>query len=108
MKDQIPFEPLFNRTPDISQLKIFGCVSYVPVTDNQRRKLDAKAHKAIFVGYPPGVKGYKLYDLEKKKFVVCQDVQFFEDNFDILKERLSQSRNPRRYEAHISRYEHTQ
>ena len=83
-------------------------MSYVPVTDNQRRKLDAKAHKAIFVGYPPGVKGYKLYDLEKKKFVVWQDVQFFEDNFDILKERLSQSRNPRRYEAHISRYEHTQ
>ena len=83
-------------------------MSYVhTVTDNQRRKQDAKAHKAIFVGYPPDVKGYKLYDLEKK-FVVCRDVQFFEDNFDILKGRLSQSRDPMRYEAHISRYEHTQ
>ena len=27
-------------------------------------------------------KGYKLYDLEKKKFVVSRDVQFFEQNFD--------------------------
>ena len=58
LKDETPFERLFGRRPDISQLKVFGCVSYVNVPDNQRRKLDAKAHKAIFVGYPPGVKGY--------------------------------------------------
>ena len=61
-------------------------MSYVHVPDNQRRKLDAKAHKAIFVGYPSGVKGYKLYDLEKKKFVVSRDVQFFENNFDHFKD----------------------
>ena len=86
LKDETPFERLFGRRPDISQLKVFGCVSYVHVPDNQRRKLDAKAHKAIFVGYPPGVKGYKLYDLEKNQFVVSRDVQFFEDNFDHVKE----------------------
>ena len=86
VKDETPFERLFGRRPDISQLKVFGCVSYMHVPDNQRRKLDAKAHKAIFVGYPPGVKGYKLYDLEKNQFVVSRDVQFFEDNFDHVKE----------------------
>ena len=86
LKDQTPFERLFGRRPDISQLKVFGCVSYLHVPGNQRRKLDPKAHKAIFVGYPPGVNGYKLYDLEKKKFVVSRDVQFFEDNFDHFKE----------------------
>ena len=55
---------------------------------NQRRKLDAKAHRAIFVGYPPGVKGYKLYDLEKKKFIVSRNVQFFEENFDHSDEKV--------------------
>lgn len=44
------------------------CINYV--LDSQCRKLDAKTHKAIFVVYSPGVKGYKVYDLEKKKFVV--------------------------------------
>ena len=82
LKDETPFERLFGRRPDISHLRTFGCVSYVHIPDGQRRKLDAKARKSVFVGYPPGVKGYKLYDLEKKKFVVSRDVQFFEQNFD--------------------------
>ena len=86
LKDKTPFESLSGRRPDISQLKVFGCVRYVHVPNNQRRKLDAKSHKAIFIGYPPGVQGYKLYDLEKKKFVVSRDVQFFEDNFDHFRE----------------------
>ena len=82
LKDETPFECLFGRKPDISNLRVIGCVSYVHIPDKQRRKLDAKAHQAIFAGYPPGVKGYKLYDLEKKNFVLSRDVQFDEENFD--------------------------
>ena len=87
LKDETPFQRLFGRRPDISNLRVFGCVCYVHVPDSQRRKLDAKAHKAIFIGYPPCVKGYKLYDLEKRKFVVSRDVQFFEENFDHFDEK---------------------
>ena len=88
LKDETPFQRLFGRRPNISNLRVFGCVSYVHVPDSQRRKLDAKAHRAIFVGYPPGVKGYKLYDLEKKKFIVSRNVQFFEGNFDHSDEKV--------------------
>ena len=88
LKDETPFQRLFGRRPDISNLRVFGCVSYIHVPDSQRRKLDAKAHRAIFVGYPPGVKGYKLYDLEKKKFIVSRNVQFFEENFDHSDEKV--------------------
>ena len=62
-------------------------MSYVHVPESQRRELDAKAHRAIFVGNPHGVKGYKLYDLEKKKFIVSRDVPFFEENFDRFHEK---------------------
>ena len=61
-------------------------MSCVHVPESQRRELDAKAHRAIFVGNPHGVKGYKLYDLEKK-FIVSRDVQFFEENFDHFHEK---------------------
>ena len=56
-KDETPFESFFGRQPDISNLRAFGCVSYLHIPDSQCRKLDVKAHKAIFVGYPPGDKG---------------------------------------------------
>ena len=88
LKNETPFERLVGTKPDITHLKVFGCVSYVHVPNSKRRKLDAKARKAIFVGYPPGVKGYKLYDLEKKSFVVSRDVTFFEQNFDHFEEEI--------------------
>ena len=46
LKDKTPFQRLFGRRPDTSNLKVFGCVSYAHGPDSQRRKLDAKAHKA--------------------------------------------------------------
>ena len=35
LKDETPFERLFGRRPDISHLRVFGCVSYVHVPDGQ-------------------------------------------------------------------------
>ena len=81
LKDKTSFECWFGRKPDISNLRVFGCVCYMHVPDGQRRKLDPKSSKGIFVGYPEGTKGYKLYDLRKKKFVRSRNVLFYEDKF---------------------------
>lgn len=91
LNNTTPFECLFKSKPDVSNLRVFGCVTYVHVPDSQRKKLDAKAHKAIFVGYPPGVKGYKLYDLEKGSFVISRNVKFFENRFDHFNDKMSKS-----------------
>ncbi len=82
IKDQTPFERLLGIKPDISNLRVFGCVAYMHVPNSQRKKLDAKARRTIFIGYPPGVKGYKLYDLEKGAFFISGNVKFFEDQFN--------------------------
>ena len=58
LKDKTPFECLFGRKPNVSHLRVFGCLTYVLIPQSQRKKLDAKARRAIFVGYPPGIKGY--------------------------------------------------
>ena len=46
-----PEERYTGRKPDISHLKIFGCIAYVHVPDELRSKLDPKAKKCIFIGY---------------------------------------------------------
>ena len=76
-----PYECLFNQKPDVANLRVFGCVSYVHVPDNQRTKLDAKSRKVIFVGYRDNTKGYKLYDPVCRKFVRSRDVIFVERKF---------------------------
>ena len=56
------YEGIFKRKLDVANLKVLGCISFVYVPDNHRKKLEAKSRKAMFVGYPDGVKGCKFYD----------------------------------------------
>ena len=65
----------------MSNLKVFGCLSYAHIPDSQRKKFDQKLLKAIFVGYPQGTKGYELYDLKSKLFLRSRNVIFHEDKF---------------------------
>ena len=44
LKDQTPFECLFGTKPDVSNLRVFGCMC-------ETVNVDAKAHKKSFVGY---------------------------------------------------------
>ena len=79
--DKTPYECWFNRKPDISHLRIFGSVCYVHIPDSQRTKLDAKSYKAIFVGYAPESKGYKVYNLSSGRFAQSRNVIFNENVF---------------------------
>jgi transposase InsO family protein len=69
-----PYEILHGRKPDLSHLKVFGCVAYAHVVN--RTKLDAKAQKLRFVGYATETKGYKLFDEKTRKVLVRRDVKF--------------------------------
>ena len=58
-------------------LRIFGCPAYAHVKEG---KLDPRAKKCVFLGYEPGVKGYRLWnpDGKSKKFLISRDVTFDE------------------------------
>lgn len=59
-------------------LKVFGCVAYAHYKEG---KLNHRAKKCLFLGYPSGTKGYRLWCLEKgeEKCIISRDhVVFYE------------------------------
>ena len=82
LTDKTPYECWFGKKTDLSNVRVFGCVAYAHVPNQLRRKkLDPKSKKCIFMGYPDGTKGFKLYNLAAKKFIRTRSVLFCEDNF---------------------------
>ena len=77
-----PFE-IWNsgQIPDVSHLRVFGCLGYMHVPGDKRRKLDAKASEVVLVGYEPGAKGYRLWDRHTHSLRLSRDVTFDESVF---------------------------
>jgi len=53
----------------------------VHVHKDDWKKLDPKAIKAIFIGYEPGSKGYRLWDKCTRSVKLSRDIKFDEDQF---------------------------
>ena len=60
--DMTPEERYTGVKSDVSHLKVFGCIAYVHIPDELRKKLDPKAEKCIFIGYSLEQKGYCCYN----------------------------------------------
>lgn len=74
-----PYEVLYRKPPDFGHLRIFGCLCYAHC--QPRDKFASRSRRCIFMGYPFGKKGWRLYDLETNDFFVSRDVVFFETQF---------------------------
>jgi hypothetical protein len=80
MHGMTPEEKYSGRKPNLSHLKVFGCIAYVHVPDELRTKLDPKAEKCVFIGYSLEQKGYRCYNPVTSKMRVSRDVVFDEMN----------------------------
>lgn len=72
---------LFGQAPSYDHLRIFGCLCYVGTYPKQGDKFDPRAKRCVFVGYPQGQKGWKVYNPKTRKFHVSRDVVFYENVF---------------------------
>lgn len=46
------------RPPQLNHLKLFGCLAYI---HTNKGKLNSKAFRVVFLRYPMGFKGYKVW-----------------------------------------------
>jgi len=73
-----PEEKFTGKKPNVSLLKVFGCITYVHVPEENRSKLDPKVEKCIFIGYFLKQKGYRCFNPSTRKLQVSRDVVFNE------------------------------
>ena len=77
--EKTPYELWFGKAPNMSYLKIWGCEVFVKRPTSG--KLDPKADKCFFVGYPKETKGYYFYYQSENKIVVSRFGTFLESKF---------------------------
>ena len=75
-----PFEFLYNRQPNLSYLKVFGCTCYVHILNHARDKLSYRSVKCIFLGYCIDKKGYKYLDPYTNEKFLSRNVTFLEND----------------------------
>ena len=84
-----PYEAWSGTKPDVSHLRVFGCSAYALVPKVERSKLDSKTRKCVLLGYGSNQKGYRLYDLDRKKVVHSRDVTFDEASTPGVKKEVA-------------------
>ena len=79
-----PYEAWTGQKPQVDGLRVFGCQAFVHIPKDERKKLDSKSKRCIFLGYGATTKGYRLYDPLKKRVCHSRDVIFNEDKYGQL------------------------
>ncbi|KAG7551787.1 Reverse transcriptase RNA-dependent DNA polymerase [Arabidopsis thaliana x Arabidopsis arenosa] len=85
LNGKTPYELLFGVQPSYDQLKVFGSSCYTHRRSRDKDKFGERSRHCIFMGYPFGKKGWKVYDMETNEFLVSRDVVFQENVFPFNK-----------------------
>lgn len=80
VENKTPYELWLGKKPNVSNMRVFGCICYARIPDSLRTKLDDKGRKCRFVGYTEN--GFRLWDVNKGEMLHSRNVVFDEFNFD--------------------------
>ncbi|GAA5917213.1 hypothetical protein JCM5296_005908 [Sporobolomyces johnsonii] len=88
-----PYEAYHGRAPDLSNLRAWGCVTYLRLTPEGRaapHKLADRGVRARFIGYPEDSKGWMFWVPEQRRVVLAWNATFVEDEFTNEREQEEQ------------------
>ena len=84
-----PYEVIYGAKPCYDQLRVFVSACYTHRVARDKDKFGERSRLCIFVGYPFGQKGWKVFDIEQDRFFISRDVIFREDVFPFAEKPTS-------------------
>lgn len=78
-----PLEALFQRSPEYSKLRVFGCKCFPCLCPYRTNKLDVKSSPCIFVGYSVDQDAYLCLEPSNHRIFASRDVTFAEEDFSL-------------------------
>jgi hypothetical protein len=65
-----PVEKFSRIRPDLSHLRVFGCMVFNHIHEHPRNKLRSRSERGIFVGYDKSTKGFRIYQPSKRAVMI--------------------------------------
>jgi hypothetical protein len=72
------YEAWSGLKPEVTHFRIFSSRARAQIPSEKRKALDPQSIECIFVGYPDGVKGYRIIDLSSDQIIIEHSVRFEE------------------------------
>lgn len=66
----IPYELLYQKQPDYTSLRAFGCLCYPDLMATAPHKLAPRSTACVFLGYPSSHKGHRCLDLSTRRIII--------------------------------------
>ena len=76
-----PYEVLYGHPPGCTSLRCFGYLCSATNIKPHKDKFSLRDSKCVFLGFQPGMKAYKVYDLHSHTIFHSRDVVFVETIF---------------------------
>jgi hypothetical protein len=76
LKGVTPFEARNGKKLEVTHFRIFGSHAWARIPLDKRKALEPQRKECIFVGYPKGVKWYRLLNPSIEKLFIERSVKF--------------------------------
>ena len=78
-----PFEKFFDKTPDLSHFRVFGCQAFMYLEKAKRKKLESRALEGFLLGYSNNSKSYLIEIFNGAELITksSRNVKFNETSF---------------------------
>jgi hypothetical protein len=74
-----PEEMFTGKKPEVSHLKMFGCLMFIHIPKEKRNNMNPLGKKGIFVGYCEVSKAFRIYIPGQHHIEISRDVTIDED-----------------------------